>query len=156
MDFICHLFRFRKLLLLVLFLCRQFAICLLIGILCFGICHLIVVRIQKFQLADTGISPGSGVHNARKELSPQTLGVPVVSLGVPTVVDASTLAADLLEDGSGLEDRRQIFQPRGEAMIVTPREIDLLIQRASYTAALAVNKALHPRVAVEDLQFLLN
>lgn len=41
-------------------------------------------------------------------------------------------------------------------MIVTPREIDLLIQRASYTAALAVNKALHPRVAVEDLQFLLN
>lgn len=108
------------------------------------------------QLADNGISPGSGVHNARRELSPRTLGVPVISLGVPTVVDASTLAADLLEDGRDPEERRQIFQPRGEAMIVTPREIDLLIQRASCTAALAVNKALHPRVSVEDFQFLLN
>ena len=108
------------------------------------------------QLADNGISPGSGVQNARRELSAHTLGVPVISLGVPTVVDASTLAADLLEDPSSLEDHRQVFQPRGASMIVTPREIDLLIQRASSTAALAVNKALHPRISVEDFQFLLH
>ncbi|MBO7739823.1 MAG: GPR endopeptidase, partial [Oscillospiraceae bacterium] len=52
---------------------------------------------RTVQLSDTGIVPGSGVGNARRELSRKTLGVPVIAIGVPTVVDAGTLAADLME-----------------------------------------------------------
>ena len=95
------------------------------------------------QLSDSGIVPGSGVGNARRELSRGTLGVPVISLGVPTVVDAATLVADLT-DSPGL--------PTESAdMMVTPREVDLLIDRAAKLCAMAVNRALQPHLTVEDL-----
>ncbi|MDR2686999.1 MAG: GPR endopeptidase [Oscillospiraceae bacterium] len=94
------------------------------------------------QLSDSGIVPGSGVGNARRELSRGTLGVPVVSLGVPTVVDAATLVADLAEASA----------PPAESagMMVTPREVDLLVERAAKLCAMAVNRALQPHLAVED------
>ena len=74
---------------------------------------------KTIQIADTGITPGSGVGNARAELNEATLGVPVIALGVPTVVDAGTLVADLA--GGALDTDQEL-----ERMMVTPREIDTL------------------------------
>ena len=100
------------------------------------------------QLTDTGIHPGSGVGNCRPAVSQAQLGVPVVAVGVPTVVDAATLATDLL---GGTVDS---LQPGGRGMIVTPREIDLLIDRAARMLAMAINHALHPNVDPEELMTL--
>ena len=92
------------------------------------------------QLCDTGISPGAGVGNNRMQLNADTLGVPVIAVGVPTVVDAATLAAEL----TGSDGAERIVSPRGTAMMVTPREIDLMILRASKLVAMAINAALQP------------
>lgn len=102
------------------------------------------------QLSTGGISPGSGVDNARPQLSRETLGIPVIGLGVPTVVDAGTLAADLL----GREAPQEKVSPRGATMVVTPREIDLLIHRAARTVAMAINTALNPSLSVEEFTML--
>ena len=93
------------------------------------------------QLSTSGISPGSGVNNARPQLSRETLGVPVVGIGVPTVVDAGTLAADLLGYAA----------PKDK---VAPREIDLLIARAARMVAMAINTALNPSLSVEEFSIL--
>lgn len=107
------------------------------------------------QISDTGIHPGSGVGNKRAEISRETLGVPVIAIGVPTVVDAATLAADLATDAGGdekkAEELRKTVEPRGATMMVTPREVDLLVDRASALIALSINKALHPTMTPEDL-----
>jgi len=107
------------------------------------------------QIATSGISPGSGVMNSRKELSNETLGVPVVSIGVPTVVDAATLAGDLLHGGEE-EDLSSLFEPEGNAMMITPREIDVLIGHACKTLSLAVNKALQPDMTLEEIGYLVS
>jgi len=96
------------------------------------------------QLSDSGIVPGSGVGNARQELSRGTLGVPVISLGVPTVVDAATLVADLAEAPAPPAESANMN------MMVTPREVDLLIERAAKLCAMAINRALQPHLAIED------
>jgi spore protease len=96
------------------------------------------------QLADTGITPGAGVGNSRGELNEKTVGVPVISVGVPTVVDAATLVRDL----SGIE-------PPDSDMVVTPREIDLLISRAARLIAQSVNLALQPELSIEDITALM-
>lgn len=101
------------------------------------------------QISDTGISPGAGVGNRRQEISRATLGVPVVSMGVPTVVDAGTLAWDLL--GGRPPKDAELTNPRGAGMIVTPREIDLLIDRAALLVAQAINCALQPGLDSETL-----
>lgn len=108
---------------------------------------------KTIQISDTGISPGSGVLNARKELCTKTLGIPVISLGVPTVVDATTLAFDLLEDGK-IQKERTLFHPSGEQMMITPREIDLLIGHGAKFVSLAINKALQPELSLEDITYL--
>jgi len=107
------------------------------------------------QVANTGISPGSGVMNSRKELSEQTLGIPVVSMGVPTVVDASTMAGDLLPEGE-LGELRELFEPSGRAMMITPREIDTLVSHACHTLSLAINKALQPDMTLEEIGYLVS
>lgn len=91
------------------------------------------------QMCDTGIAPGSGVGNNRQALNQQTLGIPVIGVGIPTVVDARTLAVDL----TGCYDQ-ELLEPHGTQMMITPREIDLLTQRASQLLALTINKALQP------------
>lgn len=91
---------------------------------------------RTVQLTDTGITPGSGVGNSRKELSRRTLGVPVIAVGVPTVVDASALT-----DGKA----------EAEGMMVTPREIDVIIHRAARLIGLALNCALQPEIEPEIL-----
>lgn len=100
------------------------------------------------QLTDAGISPGSGVGNNRKALNEETLGVKVIAIGVPTVVDAGTIVADTLtkymeENGFGEED---IFKFISEVngtqvynMFVTPKNIDELVKQISYTISEALN-----------------
>lgn len=92
------------------------------------------------QLCDTGIAPGSGVGNNRQPLNRDTLGVPVIGMGVPTVVDAATIAREFARPGAPAPD----LTPRGEQMMVTPREVDVMIHRAARLVAMAVNGALQP------------
>ncbi len=110
---------------------------------------------NTIQISNGGISPGSGVMNSRAEISEPTLGVPVVSIGVPTVVDASTLAADLLKCAEPEDDKRGLFEPEGAAMMITPREIDVLVGRAAKTLSLCINKALQPDLTLEELTYLV-
>ena len=85
------------------------------------------------------------------------MGVPVIALGVPTVVDAVTLVSDLvcIEDESKQSNLREKVSPRGSTMVVTPKEIDLLIERASRLLSLSINMALHTDIEVSDLLSLL-
>lgn len=113
------------------------------------------------QIADTGISPGSGIGNKRFAVNRETLGVPVISIGVPTVVDAATLAIDVLEE-AGIETPpqeeekiRSSVEPGGVSLFVTPRMIDLIVEHASALTGLAINRALHPGVSIEDIQKLV-
>ena len=93
------------------------------------------------QISDTGISPGAGVGNHRTKINKETIGVPVIAIGVPTVVDVQTLANDLIGDEFDAHTREQI-SPHGRQMVVIPREIDLLTERASRLIAFALNGAL--------------
>ena len=120
------------------------------------------------QLTDTGIQPGAGVGNHRKPLTRESVGVPVVSVGMPTVVYAATLARDAFawladrEDGGAdhedaLQDMEQTLLGAeiGE-MIVTPREIDAIIQDASGIIASAVNRALQPTLSDAEIAAMMN
>ena len=99
-----------------------------------------ITRLFKtVQLCDTGISPGSGVKNSRRELSQKTLGVPVIAVGVPTVVDALTLAFEITEE-----------LPKNDTdMIVTPKDADLLCHRISEILSSSLNVFLQPNIAPE-------
>ena len=107
------------------------------------------------QLSDTGIIPGSGVGNHRAALNQETLGVPVVSIGIPTVVDAATLAVDLLEeagvehvDGDRLRGNRQ-------NMMVTPQDIDQQVRDLSKVVGYGINWALQD-LEIEEINALLS
>ena len=96
------------------------------------------------QLSDSGICPGSGVGNARMEISRSTLGVPVISVGVPTVVDINTLLYDV-----GAEKSREVD------MIVTPKEVDMMIDRAAELIAVGINSSLQSGLSIEDIMGLI-
>ena len=118
---------------------------------------------SSVQLADTGIVPGAGVGNARKELTESTLGIPVIAMGIPTVVEAATIAADSLtlfikkaqENGKPNdflntlqeEDKYQIIKeilaPEEYNFIVTPKEIDSLIEKMKDIVARGINFAVN-------------
>ena len=102
------------------------------------------------QICDTGISPGAGVGNQRKALDKSALGVPVIAVGVPTVVDAVTMAQSVF----GNDSKTEQINPDGYAMMVTTRDIDTVIKRASSLVALAINLALHPELTKDDILFL--
>lgn len=109
------------------------------------------------QISDTGISPGAGVQNHRTQINEKTMGIPVIAIGVPTVVDALTLASNLLsiDDEKSVRELSREVSPQGRAMVVTPKEIDLLVDRAAKLISLAVNFALHPDFDISDLISLL-
>lgn len=93
---------------------------------------------RSVQVSDAGISPGSGVGNDRQELSAASLGVPVLSLGMPTVIDAGFFGGEAL---------------RG--MFVTPRDIDSLVRAGARLIGYALNLALHEGLEIEDVDGLL-
>lgn len=111
---------------------------------------------RTVQLSDTGICPGSGVGNRRAKIDSSVIGVPVISIGVPTVVDAATLALDVLEgSGSDMAAAEKNMDPAAREMMVTPREIDLVAERAAKLTALALNCALQPEISAEDMLALM-
>ena len=105
------------------------------------------------QISDAGISPGAGVGNHRTRINKDTIGVPVISIGVPTVVDVQTLAGDLL----GLERQGELenLPKLSRNMVVIPREIDLLTERASRLLGFALNAALQDRFSLSELVGLM-
>ena len=105
---------------------------------------------RTVQLADTGISPGSGVGNHRFRLDRESLGVPVIALGVPTVVEGGTLAADLL--GSD----RVPDLGAGRELLVTPKDIDSQVADLSKVIGYGISMALQPGMTVEELDLLLS
>ncbi len=100
------------------------------------------------QISDIGIIPGSGVGNARKEITERSVGVPVISVGIPTVVDVGTLVADLTGSNSEIPSENR-------DMIITPREIDIVIERASELIGMSINKALQPDISVDEMMMLV-
>lgn len=110
--------------------------------------------LHTVQLADTGITPGAGVGNARAALNKETLGVPVIAVGVPTVVDGATLAHEISS---------QLGQPACEALddlsqpvMITTRDIDREVADISRMIGYAVNMALHPHLSVADIDLYLS
>ena len=107
------------------------------------------------QVCDTGIAPGSGVGNHRFALDQASLGVPVIAVGVPTVVDGATLAADILE-GTGKEaDPAALAGAPGASLMVTPRDIDQRVADLSKVIGYAVSLALQPQLDLEGLEMLV-
>lgn len=118
---------------------------------------------SSIQIADTGIVPGAGVGNARKELSQSTLGVPVIAIGIPTVVEAATIAADSLtlfiqkvqeqaqsndflnqlQEEDKYEMIKEVLAPSDYNFIVTPKEIDDLIENMKDIVARGINFAVN-------------
>ena len=99
------------------------------------------------QLGDTGIVPGSGIGNARAALDTKRLGVPVIAVGIPTVVEASTLALDL----TGQEGAGDL-----SGLLVTPKDIDVLLSDLSKVVGYGINLALQEGLEIEDMELLLS
>jgi len=107
------------------------------------------------QLADTGIVPGSGVGNSRSAINAETLGVPVIAIGVPTVVDVATLCSDIMEQaGMGEHEPEELSKYSG-GMIVTPRDIDAKVSSLSRLVGMAVNLALQEGMTIEGINWFL-
>ena len=105
---------------------------------------------RTVQLADTGITPGSGVGNHRFALDREHLGVPVIALGVPTVVEGATLAADLL----GTDELPDLGE--GRDLLVTPKDIDSQVADLSKIIGYGISLALQPALTMADLELLLS
>lgn len=117
---------------------------------------------SSIQLADTGIVPGAGVGNTRKELSEKTLNVPVIAMGIPTVVESAVLVNDCLslfieklqneaksndylnnlKNKDNYEEIKEVLIPNDYNMIVTPKEIDELIENMKDVVARGINYAM--------------
>lgn len=104
---------------------------------------------STIQIADTGIVPGSGVGNAREALNKKTLGIPVIAIGVPTVVDAGTLAISVAKDAGISLDPSSLGAEAG--MIVTTRDIDKQVKDISRIIGYSINMALHDGLRIEDV-----
>ncbi|NLA88177.1 MAG: GPR endopeptidase [Clostridiales bacterium] len=111
---------------------------------------------RTVQLADTGIVPGSGVGNSRAAINREKLGMPVIAIGVPTVVDAATLAADLAEQAGAKDINPEDMSNYGGDMIVTPKEIDTNVSDISKLIGYGINLALHNNISVEDINMFLS
>lgn len=100
------------------------------------------------QLCDTGIMPGAGMGNHRREISERTVGCPVIAIGVPTVIDARTLIAEAAERLGGLDDKEleKYLNSTELDMIVTSTDIDQIIKDFSEVIANAINISLHPGI----------
>lgn len=109
---------------------------------------------RTVQLSDTGIVPGSGVGNARQALNRESLGVPVIAIGVPTVVEAATLSMDLAAAAGQRLDPAG-FGPLG-GMIVTPRDIDRSVKDVGKLIGYGLNLAFHDGLTIEELDMLLD
>lgn len=117
------------------------------------------------QLADTGISPGSGIGNKRAGINQETMGVRVIAIGVPTVTHAAIIAQDAIEKyiqstggqpGDTSAAIKNVLEPFGGDLTVTPKEIDTLIEDTAQIIAGAINMAMHPGISPEDYEHYLH
>lgn len=116
------------------------------------------------QVSDCGINPGSGVNNKREGLNEETLGVKVISIGVPTVVDAATIASDCIDmverktqtakinDELRSEMIRNTISQNIGVLMVTPKDIDSVIDKTAKTIANGINLALHKNLTFEEIE----
>ncbi|MEG1003120.1 GPR endopeptidase [Clostridium sp.] len=135
---------------------------------------------RTIQISDTGISPGAGVNNHRMRINEETLGVKVIAIGVPTVVDAATIANDSIdlvidelisqsEEGSEFFKMikkidkneksaliKSLLNPYVGDLMVTPKEVDLVIDSLSKIIANAINIAIQPNLDMEDINKFMN
>jgi spore protease len=131
------------------------------------------------QISDTGVYPGSGIGNRRMGITEETMGVKIVAIGVPTVVDAATMANDTLDMLIGQFTRQarpgsefyrmlqeldkeekyrlihEVLSPFVGQLVVTPKEIDSLIDNTARTLAGGLNLALHPGISYEEVSTFL-
>ncbi len=91
------------------------------------------------QITDSGIDPGSGVGNERKELSKKSLGIETIAIGIPTVVNLHTIVRDLLKD----YNVENVLKNDNNNYLVTPKEIDFVIEKLSFVLSKSINNALH-------------
>ena len=105
------------------------------------------------QLSDAGIVPGSGVGNHRLALTRETLGVPVVAVGVPTVVDAATLARDVLEEAGAPELEPEALRGH-RSVTVTTRDIDAQVEDLARLVGFGIDLALQPALSLADVRAL--
>jgi len=110
---------------------------------------------RTVQISDTGISPGSGVGNHRSAIDKATLGIPVLSMGVPTVVDGATLALDVLAQAGVEGVEPEALGGQGRDLFVTPREIDVQVATLAKAIGYGINLALQPHLTLDDLEMLL-
>ena len=110
---------------------------------------------KTIQISDTGITPGAGVGNARKEISKNTMGIPVIAIGVPTLVEAATIVADSIEivskqfkefeelQNTSKEDKykliKAVLEPSKYNLAVTPKEVDSLVDNMKLIIAHGIN-----------------
>ena len=105
---------------------------------------------RTIQITNTGIQPGSGVGNHRNALTQESLGVPVIAIGIPTVVDAATIVADALDrllEEKDLEnvryrEKQQLHFAELNNMYMTGKDIDAVIKRVSFTVSEGINIAI--------------
>ena len=93
------------------------------------------------QISDSGIFPGSGIGNRRREISRATIGIPVIAIGIPTVVNSATLVYDALESAgyTEIDDRIERVLKEGESFFVSPRQSDRISESASDLLAGAID-----------------
>ena len=108
------------------------------------------------QITDTGILPGSGVGNHRAGLTRDTLGVPVVAIGVPTVVYSAVIVRDALAALRAERPEELARQLTDQDMVVTPREIDQMVGELGQVLSMGINLALQPRMDANEIATLMN
>ena len=102
---------------------------------------------STIQLTDTGIQPGSGMGNHRAGINEENIGVPVLAIGVPTVIDIKTILRDALEENlDSAEAVEKYLSDYDRQMIVTSTDIDILVKDFSDIIADGINKTLHPGI----------
>lgn len=111
---------------------------------------------RSIQLTDTGIVPGSGVGNHRMALNRESMGVPVVAVGVPTVVDAGTLCMDLLGEEGYEKGKKAGYVQEEDALFVTPKDVDRLGATLSKILDLGIILAVHENLSAEDVEMFLS
>lgn len=141
-----------------------------------ALCSRSMERVNStIQMSDTGIAPGAGIGNKRMALDEANLGIPVIAIGVPTVIDAATIAGDaidmLVEDMKKHSDEnsplfrmlstiadedkysviKEVLEPAHGAFVVTPKEIDMLVGTVSDIIANGINIAIHEGITLEDI-----
>ncbi len=141
-----------------------------------ALCSRRMERINNtIQITDTGITPGAGVGNRRMEISEKALGVPVVAIGVPTVVEAATIAGDTIDmilaelkenaaekkplykmlSAIAEEDKysmiKQVLTPQYGDFVVTPKEVDTVVEEIASIIANGINIALHEGITLKDI-----